>query len=174
MIELSNEDTLHPPSSPPDSLSKVFFYAIYRDRGIQFSFSLCIYVTHSGWICCKISTISNCSLEKNQVPRELTLIAISLTCLVAQWSSYGGSWKRVTILPILVGIVQLSFAICFCIPPYVDQQLHSLDCQKFGHHNSLVFFTYFRTSPGEGFHFWKGTYNFQNCLRIQFVQVCAH
>ena len=44
------------------------------------------------------------------------------------------------ILPIVVGIVQLLFAICFSIPSYVHQQLHSLDCQKFGHHNSLVFF----------------------------------
>ncbi len=56
-----------------------------------------------------------CLLEKNQVPRELTLIAISLTCLVAPWNSYGGRWKWVTILPILVRIVQLLFAICFCL-----------------------------------------------------------
>ncbi len=34
----------------------------------------------------------------------------------------------------------LLFAICFSIPSYVHQQLHSLDCQKFGHHNSLEFF----------------------------------
>jgi hypothetical protein len=30
-------------------------------------------------------------------------------------------------------------SICFCIPSYVHQQLHSLDCQMFGHHNSLRF-----------------------------------
>jgi hypothetical protein len=42
---------------------------------------------------------------------------------------------------------------CFCISSYVHKQLHSLDCQKFGHHNSLVFFylTYLGTSPGAGF-----------------------
>jgi hypothetical protein len=43
----------------------------------------------------------------------------------------------------------------------VHQQLHSLDCQKFGQHNSLVFFTYLGTSPGAGCHFGKRTYNFQ-------------
>ncbi len=59
--------------------------------------------------------LRNCSLEKNQVPREPALIAISLTCLVAQLNSYGGSWKWVTILPILVEIVQLLFAIRFYI-----------------------------------------------------------
>jgi hypothetical protein len=61
-------------------------------------------------------------------------------------------------------IGQLLFAICFSIPSYVlvHQQLHSLDCQKFGHHNSLVFFfTYLGTSPGAGFYVGMGTYNFQ-------------
>jgi hypothetical protein len=58
-----------------------------------------------------------------------------------------------TILPILIGIVQLLFAICFCIHSYVHQQLLSLDCQNFVHYNSLVFFTYFGNSPGAGFHF---------------------
>jgi hypothetical protein len=32
------------------------------------------------------------------------------------------------------------FAICFCIPSYVHQQLISLDCQNFVHNNSLLFF----------------------------------
>ncbi len=82
----------------------------------------------------------NYSLEKNQVPRELTLIAISLTFLVAQWYSYGGSWKWVTILPILIGILMLLFSICFCIPSHVKQQLLSLDCQNFVRYSSLVFF----------------------------------
>jgi hypothetical protein len=59
----------------------------------------------------------------------MALISISLACLVAQWYSYGGSWKWVTMLPILIGIVQLLFSICFCIPSYVHQ-----------HHISLVFF----------------------------------
>ncbi len=54
--------------------------------------------------------------------------SISLACLVAQWYSYGGSWKWVTILSILVGMVHLLSAICFCISSYVHQQLHSLDC----------------------------------------------
>jgi hypothetical protein len=44
---------------------------------------------------------------------------------------------------------------------YGHQQLHSLDCLKFGHHNSLVFFTYLGTSPSSEFHFGKGTYNIQ-------------
>ncbi len=34
----------------------------------------------------------------------------------------------------------LLFAICFCIPSYVHQQLLSLDCQNFVHYISLVFF----------------------------------
>ncbi len=42
-------------------------------------------------------------------------------------------------MPILVGIVQLLFANCFYILSYVHQQLHSLYCQNFVHHNSLVF-----------------------------------
>ncbi len=96
------------------------------------------------------------------MPRELALIAISLACLVAQWYSSGGSWKWVTILPILIGIVQLLFAICFCISSYVHQQLHSLDCQNFVHHSSLVFFTYLMNPYRAGFCFWRGpTINFQ-------------
>jgi hypothetical protein len=59
----------------------------------------------------------------------------------------------VTKMSILVGIVQLLFAICFCIPSYVHQQLHLLDCQNFVHYNSLALFTYLGTSPGAGFHF---------------------
>jgi hypothetical protein len=108
------------------------------------------------------------------VPRELALIAISLACLVAQWYSYGGSRKWVSILPILIGIVQLLFAICFCISSYVHQQLLSLDCQNFVNHNSIVFFTYLGNSPCAGFHFWKGAYNFQICIRTQFFKgVCT-
>ncbi len=61
----------------------------------------------------------NYSLEKNQVPREGALTAISLACLLVQWYSYVGSWKWVTILHILIGIFKLLFAICFCIPSYV-------------------------------------------------------
>ncbi len=44
------------------------------------------------------------------------------------------------ILSILVGMVQLLSAICFCLSSYVQQQLHSLGCQTFVHYNSLVFF----------------------------------
>jgi hypothetical protein len=51
------------------------------------------------------------------------------------------------------GILKLLFAICFCIPSYVHQQLPLLDCQYFVHYKSLVFFTYLRNSPGAGFHF---------------------
>jgi hypothetical protein len=39
---------------------------------------------------------------------------------------------------ILVGMVHLLSAICFCISSYVHQQLHSLDCQHFVHYISLV------------------------------------
>jgi hypothetical protein len=49
---------------------------------------------------------------------------------------------------------QAVFAICFCIPSYVQQQqLLSLDCQNFVQYNSLVFFTYLGNSPGAGFQF---------------------
>ncbi len=41
---------------------------------------------------------------------------------------------------ILIGILKLLFAICFCIPSYAHQQLLSLDYQNFVHYNSLVFF----------------------------------
>ena len=95
----------------------------------------------------------------------MALIAISIACLLVQWYSYVGSWKWVTILPILIGIFKLLFAICFCIPSYVHQQLLSLDCQYFVHYKSLVFFTYLRNCPGAGFHFWQGTYNFSTFLK---------
>jgi hypothetical protein len=39
-----------------------------------------------------------------------------------------------------MGLSQLLFAICFSIPSYVHQQLHSVDCQNFVHYNSLGFF----------------------------------
>jgi hypothetical protein len=50
---------------------------------------------------------------------------------------------------------QLLFAICICvcIPPYVLQQLLSLDCQNFVPYNFLVFFTYLGNSPLQGFLF---------------------
>ncbi len=96
---------------------------------------------------------------------QLLLIAMSLACLVAQWYSYGGSWKWVTILSILIGILHLLSAICFCISSYVHQQLNSLDCQHFVHYISLVLFTFLRTPNGCRVSFLKGTYNFQNCLR---------
>jgi hypothetical protein len=53
--------------------------------------------------------------------------------------------ELVTILSILVGMVHLLSDICFCISSYVDQQLHSLDCQHFVHYISLVLFTFLRT-----------------------------
>ncbi len=50
----------------------------------------------------------------------------------------------------------------------------TFDCQNFVHHKSLVFFLpMLGTSPGAEFHFWKGAFNLQNCLRIQFEQVCV-
>jgi hypothetical protein len=61
--------------------------------------------------------------------------------------------NELPLLPILIGIGQLLFAICFCIPSNVNQQLLLLDCQNFVHYNSLVFFTYLLNSPGAGFHF---------------------
>ncbi len=95
----------------------------------------------------------NCSLEKNQVPRELTPIAISLACLVAHWNSYGGSWKWVTILPNLVGIVQLLFAICFCNSFTCAPTTAFTWLTKFGTLQlSSVFYTYLGTSPGAEFH----------------------
>ncbi len=74
-------------------------------------------------------------LRSSFVGKRPANLANRTACLLAQWNSYGGSWKWVTILPILVGIVnvQLLFAIGFFIPSYVHQQLHSLDCQNFIH-----------------------------------------
>jgi hypothetical protein len=66
-------------------------------------------------------------------------------------------------------VVQLLFAIYFCVPSYVHQQLHSLDCQKFLHHNSLVFFTYLRTLLVQGFIFERDLQMSKKCLGIQFV-----
>ncbi len=61
--------------------------------------------------------------------------------------------KISTILSILVGMVHLMSAICYCISSYVYQQLHSLDCQHFVHYTSIVLFTYLRTIHGAGLHF---------------------
>ncbi len=87
---------------------------------------------------------------------------------VIQWNSYGGIWKWVTILSILVGMVQLLSVIC-CISSYVHQQLHSLDCQHFVHYNSLILFTYLRTPHGAGFHFWRWQF-----VRVQYVHSKVH
>jgi hypothetical protein len=101
----------------------------------------------------------NFSLEKYLVPGELALIAISLACLVAQCNSYGGSWKWVTILPILV-----RFSSC-CLP-FVSLFLHmctnncihlivkSLDTQL-----SSVFYLYWDLSWCR-ISFWKGDLKF--------------
>ncbi len=48
------------------------------------------------------------------------------------------------------------FAICFCIPSYAHQQLHSLDCPNFVYHNSLVFFTYLGALLVQGLIFERG------------------
>jgi hypothetical protein len=79
---------------------------------------------------------------------------------VAQWYSYSGSWKWVTIMFILVGMVHLLSDICFCISSYVHQQLHSLDCQHFVHYISLVLFTFLRAPHGCRVSFLKETYSF--------------
>ncbi len=90
-----------------------------------------------------------------------------LVYIVAQLNSYGAIWKWVTILSIPVGSVQMLSDSCFCIPSYVIQQLHSLDCHNFVHVNSQVIFysslhlSWCRVS------FFKRTYNFQNYLRRQ-------
>jgi hypothetical protein len=110
--------------------------------------------------------------EKSDVWRVRT-DSIIPSLPVTQWNSFGGSWKWVTILSTLVWMVHLLFTICFCISSYVHQQLHSLDCQNFVHHNSLVIFTYLRKPDRAGFHFWRGPTIF-NYLRRQFVKVHAH
>ncbi len=110
----------------------------------------------------------NFSLEKNQVPRELALIAISLACLVAQWNSHAGSWKWVTILPILVRLSS-------CCLPFVSLFLHM--CTNNCIHlivKSLDITTLKCFLPSLGLSwcrvsFWKGDQQFLNCLRIQFV-----
>jgi hypothetical protein len=48
------------------------------------------------------------------------------------------------------------FAICFCIPSYVHQQLLSLDCQNFVHYNSLVLLPILGTLLVKGFIFERG------------------
>jgi hypothetical protein len=78
-------------------------------------------------------------------------------------------------MPILVGIVQLLFANCFCIPSYVHQRLHSLDCQNFVHHNSLVFLLILGPLLVQGFIFERGPtiykivseYNLYRCVHIK-------
>jgi hypothetical protein len=66
-------------------------------------------------------------------------------------------------------VLKLLFAICFCIPSYVQQQLLSLDCQNFVHYNSLVFFylswelSWCRVSV------LKEDLQFKKILRTQFV-----
>jgi hypothetical protein len=55
------------------------------------------------------------------------------------------------------GILKLLFAICFCIPSYVQQQLLSLDCQNFVQYKSLMFFLpILGTVLVQGFSFERG------------------
>jgi hypothetical protein len=99
------------------------------------------------------------------VPRELALIAISLACLLVQWYSYGGSWKLVTILPILIGILkQLLFAICFCIPSYVHQQRFHLIIKILYIQLSGVFLPILGTHLVQGF-ILKGDLQFLKFLK---------
>jgi hypothetical protein len=110
----------------------------------------------------------NFSLEKNQVPRELTLISKSLACLVAQWNSYGGSWKWVTILPILVrlsswGLPFVSLFLHMCTKNCIHLIVKSLDTQL-----SSVFYLSWELSWCR-VSFRKVDLQFSNCIRIQFV-----
>ncbi len=97
---------------------------------------------------------------------------------MVQWYSYGGSWKWVTILPILSGSLQLLFVICFCIPSYVHQQLLSLDCQNFVHYNSLVFFYLSRELSWCRVSFLKGDLQFskmfKNTIFFGCVDITVH
>ena len=57
------------------------------------------------------------------------------------------------------------FAICFCIPSYVHQQLLSLDCQYFVHYNSIVFFYLSSELSWCRVSFLKGDLQFSKFLR---------
>ena len=70
-------------------------------------------------------------------------------------------------------IVQLLFAICFSISSYVHQQLHSLDCQKFGHYNSEVFFTYLEPLLVQGFVLERGPTVFKLFKNTICIGVCT-
>ncbi len=98
--------------------------------------------------------------EKSAAYRVDTDSNISNLPGMAQWYSYGGSWKWVTILSILVGMVHLLSDICFCISSYLHQQLHSLDCQLFLYYLYITSLYYFLPFSGHlmgaGFHFWRG------------------
>jgi hypothetical protein len=79
--------------------------------------------------------------------------------------------NELPILPILIGIVQLLFAICFCIPSNVHQQLLLLDCQNFVHYSvqlSSVFYLSWELSLGR-ISFLKEDLQFSKLLRTQFV-----
>jgi hypothetical protein len=69
-------------------------------------------------------------------------------------------------LYILVGMVHLLSAFCFCISSYVHQQLHSLDCQHFVHYISLVLFTFLRTPYGCRFSFFEGDLQFSKLFKM--------
>ena len=93
------------------------------------------------------------------------------------WYSYGGRWKWVIILPILIGMLKLLFAFCFCIPSYVYQQLVSLDYQNFVHTTLWCFLPVLGTFLVQGFIFERGPTIFKvfkehNLYR--FVQIKLH
>ncbi len=85
-------------------------------------------------------------------------------------------WLKIsTILSILVGMVHLWCAICFSISSFV------MCTNNFIH--LIVNILYIQLSSSfylSQDHSWcrvsflKGTYNFQNCFRWQFVKVCPH
>jgi hypothetical protein len=151
--------------SPVCKKCKTFILALksptYRDFMIKKSFKSKTSKSHT-WA----------PLKKNQVPRELTLIAIFLACLVAQWNSYGGSWKWVTILPI---VVRLSS----CCLPFVSLFFICASTTAFTWLSkvwtlqlSSAFYLSWDLSWCRVL-FWKGDLQFSNCLRIQFVKVFA-
>jgi len=112
------------------------------------------------------------SLEKNQVPRELALIALSLACLwLNETHMVEAENKYHTVYPSWDGpsVVCYLFLYLFICVPTTSFTWLSTFC-------TLQLSSTFYLSQDHSWcraSFLKGTYNFQNCLRIQFVKVFA-
>ncbi len=107
-------------------------YDLFSHKGFSFQYIGLSFAQTTGWKCTVFKTGSyriiskiRCampltySLEKSQVTGEIELMALPQACLVAHWINMVEAENELPYCLSVVGIVQLLFAICFCISSHV-------------------------------------------------------